>query len=194
MKLKTMVHSEAQPFDTSDNVATPPFSLPNSNLGPAFHPPSAEEQNENGAVVTAAGNSPETRGRFRCAASTSTLFSMRTNMHNWLCPHKALPCPTRARLLRHFHAHTPIALGGPGTAALPNQLLHPMMLQQARVGCQAEGAKHACQKFLDLDTGRFRPSSAQHEAHPARKHTMQPDPGANHCTYLLQPPSQNKYH
>ena len=165
-----------------------PFSLPNSNLGPAFHPPSAEEQNENGAVVTAAGNSSEARGRFRCAASTSMLFSMRTNLHIRLSTPRALPCPEHARSLRHFQAHTPVALGGPDVADLPRQLPCPVMLQHARVGCQAEGARRACLEFFDSDTGRFRPSRAQHDAHLARLCTMQPKPSTDLCTLLSQPP------
>ena len=117
------------------------------------------------------------------------LFSVRINLHNWLSTPRALPCPKHARSLRHFHAHTPLALGGPDTADLPRQLPCPVMLQHARVGCQAEGASCACLEFFDSDTGRFRRSCAQHEAHLALKRTIQPDPGANHCTHLLQPPS-----
>ena len=45
------------------------FSLPFPNLPPAFRPPRAEEHHKHDAVVTAAGNSPEARGRFRCVAT-----------------------------------------------------------------------------------------------------------------------------
>ena len=110
------------------------FSLPNSNLGPALHPPRVEEQNKHGVVVTAAGNSPhsgrEARGRFRCAAIASMISSVRMHLHIWLSTYMSLPCPKRAHSLRHFSLHARVALGGPRTAHSACQLPCPMKLQQ----------------------------------------------------------------